>query len=248
MPSASRIPIDVVLPVHNEAASIEATLREYREVTQKETNADVRFVVSEDGSKDGSPELLKKLSAELPIHLITGPERKGYSRAVVDGFRATQSDIVGFIDSDGQCDPRDLAVLLKEIDSYDLVIGYRNPRKDHWIRILMSGAFGTVYRMLFPITLRDPSCPYLLIKRPSLLKILEGKVGVLKQGFWWEFNARAKAAGLKIKEVPVAHRVRAAGETQVYKPTKVPGIAYEHICGLFTLRAELKAIRDKTGR
>ena len=77
------------------------------------------------------------------------------------------------------------------------------------------------------------------------MKILKGNVGVLKQGFWWEFNARAKAAGLTIKEVPVAHRVRAAGETQVYKPSKVPGIAYHHICGLFTLRAELKAIRER---
>ena len=70
MAAASRIPIDIVLPVHNEAASIEATLREYRDVTQAETNAetnaDVRFVVSEDGSRDGSPELLKKLRWPSP--------------------------------------------------------------------------------------------------------------------------------------------------------------------------------------
>ena len=233
--------IDIVLPVHNEAESIEATLREYLQFAK--TN--VRFVISEDGSKDGSLELIRKLSLELPIKIVTGPLRKGYSRAVVDGFHSTESEIVGFIDSDGQCDPKDLSRLLAEIENYDLVIGYRNPRQDHWIRILMSGAFGAVYRLLFPISLRDPSCPYLLIKRASLERILRGKVGVLKQGFWWEFNARANALGLSIKEVPVAHRVRAAGETQVYKPSKVPGIAYGHICGLFTLRAELNEIKRK---
>ena len=93
--------------------------------------------------------------------------------------------------------------------------------------------------MFFGVTAKDPSCPYLLISRAGLEKILGGNVGILKQGFWWEFLARAVAARLRIVETPVRHRPRAAGETQVYRPTKVPRIAAEHLIGLVHLRREL---------
>ena len=105
----------------------------------------------------------------------------------------------------------------------------------------MSNSFKTVYSIFFSVPVRDPSCPYLLIKRPLLKKVLGGNVGVLKQGFWWEFVARVVAEKARIFEVPVSHRVRSAGETQVYKPTKVPRIAYEHLLGLVTLKSELKS-------
>ena len=231
--------IDIVSPVHNEGASIAATLREFYQIVTIEGGQCIRFVICEDGSTDDSVEVLRSLSATLPLHLITGSERKGYSRAVIDGFRATTSELVGFIDSDGQCDPHDFLRLLSNSEQGDLVIGWRNPRSDHWIRLLFSGAFKVVYRMLFSVPARDPSCPYLLIERRGLQKILTGKVGVLKQGFWWEFMARAAAAGLKIVEAPVKHRTRASGTTQVYRPTKVPRIAAEHLVGLFRLRREL---------
>ena len=237
------MPIDIVLPVHNEAASIGDTLREFFEVVEVQSHLPIRFVVCEDGSKDNTVEVLQKLSETLPIHLLSAPGRKGYSRAVIDGFRETTSELVGFIDSDGQCDPADFSRFVKEQESgeYDLVIGYRNPRKDHPIRLLMSNLFGLVYRMIFSCPLRDPSCPFLLIRQTALRKILAGNVGILKQGFWWEFCARCYAANLRIKEIPVSHRSRAGGETQIYTPSKVPGIAYQHLLGLLRLRQELSS-------
>jgi hypothetical protein len=84
----------------------------------------------------------------------------------------------------------------------------------------------------------------LLINRAGLGKILSGNVGILKQGFWWEFLARAVAANLCIVETPVRHRVRARGVTQVYRPTKVPRIAIEHLIGLYRLRQELDALHQ----
>jgi glycosyltransferase involved in cell wall biosynthesis len=234
--------IDIVLPVHNEGASIAATLREFYQTAAKD-GVKVRFVVCEDGSTDDTVPVLTALRNELPILLITGKERKGYSRAVIDGFRATTAPLIGFIDSDGQCDPADFKAFVKKMpEGFDFVLGYRNPRCDHWIRLVMSGAFKCAYRMLFPVTFRDPSCPYLLVKREYLQKALIGKVGTLKQGFWWEFVARMRVTGAKMTEIPVRHRIRAAGETQVYKPLKVPGIAWAHLLGLLALRRELKQL------
>jgi dolichol-phosphate mannosyltransferase len=233
-------PIDVVLPVHNEGASIAATLREFHAKVAGEAKIPIRFVICEDGSSDDTVLVLKALALELPIKLISDPVRKGYSRAVIDGLRATDSDWVACIDSDGQCDPMDLPRLVNERSGQDLVIGYRNPRSDTQMRKAMSGAFGFVYRRYFNVRLRDPSCPYILINRTGLNAILSGNVGILKQGFWWEFMARATALGLRMKELPVKHRVRSSGTTQVYRLGKIPRIAIEHLAGLSTLRRELR--------
>lgn len=235
--------IDIVLPVHNEAESIGPTLEEFYGVVCAGNKIDIRFIVCEDGSSDNTVEVLQKLSGSLPILLLSDTKRKGYSRAVIDGFKASESDLVGFIDSDGQCDPADFPAFIAEHEKepLDLVFGYRNPRQDHWVRIAMSKLFGLVYRSMFKIPMRDPSCPYLVVRQSALREILRGDLGILKQGFWWEFVARSVAAGLRIKEIPVAHRVRAAGETQVYRPAKVPRIAFEHLRGLAKLRRELHA-------
>jgi len=233
--------VDLVLPVHNEAGSIGGTLKEFYAFAQ-EAKIPVRFVVCEDGSTDNTVEILQELALELPILLITDSRRKGYSRAVVDGFRATTAPYIAFIDSDGQCAPEDFPTLIAKIADNDLVMGYRNPRADHWIRICMSRSFHAVYSLFFNVPVRDPSCPYLLIKKDALEKVLKGNPGILRQGFWWEFIARAVGAGLKIEEVPVSHRQRTSGETQVYRPSKVLQIGYEHILGLFKLRQEIRQI------
>src|SRR5688500_10081986 len=94
--------IDVVLPAHNEGASISATLRAFHRTVAVDSGIPIRFVVCEDGSSDDTVAVLKALAAELPLKLISDPVRKGYSRAVIDGLRATDSDWVACIDSDGQ--------------------------------------------------------------------------------------------------------------------------------------------------
>lgn len=236
--------IDIVLPVHNEAESIGSTLQEFHRVVSLENGINIRFIVCEDGSRDNTVEVLQELGQALPILLLTDKMRKGYSRAVIDGFKASTSELVGFIDSDGQCDPADFPAFVEQHkkEDYDLVFGYRNPRRDHRMRILMSNLFGFVYRSIFSIPLRDPSCPFLLVRQNALREILRGNLGILKQGFWWEFVARCVAAGLRIKEIPVTHRARSAGQTQVYLPTKVPRIAFEHLLGLLKLKRELNTL------
>ncbi len=236
-------PIDVVLPVHNEGASIAGVLREFHRVVAEEGRQPVRFVVSEDGSTDDTVAVLRSLSGSLPIELLSSTARKGYSRAVVDGMRATRSDLVAIVDSDGQCDPADLLRLRDRMGDADLVFGVRSPRRDPFARRAFSAAFGFVYRRLFPTPLRDPSCPYVLIRRAALERALRGKPGILPQGFWWEFVARAHAARLTIVEVPVAHRPRWSGGTVVYRPARLPRIAWDHLRGLLQLRRELRDAR-----
>jgi len=240
-PAKSPAMIDLVLPAHNEEGSIAATLTEFDEVARGKFGLDIRFVVCEDGSTDRTVAIIQELAAKLPILLLSAPQRKGYSGAVTDGLRATTAPYVAFIDSDGQCDPQDIKQFVEVKDRCDLVMGYRNPRADHWLRRVMSGCFHAGYSLFFTVPFRDPSCPYLLINRAALDRLLEGNLGIFKQGFWWEFTARAAAAGLRSIEVPVTHRVRTAGSTQVYKPATIARIAWEHFWGLFELKRELRS-------
>ncbi len=60
----------------------------------------------------------------------------------------------------------------------------------------------------------------------------------MKQGFWWEFVARVHRGGYSIVEIPVVHRLRAAGVTQVYKASKMPGIFFRHFTALFKIAAQ----------
>ncbi len=233
--------IDVVLPVHNEGGSIEKTLEEFHEVVAEKLGIPIRFIVCEDGSSDNTVEVLQKLAEKLPLLLISEPGRKGYSRAVIDGFKAATQPLICFVDSDGQYDPYDFEKLYSELHEADcdLVVGYRNPRQDSWVRILMSALFNQVYKLYFSVGLKDPSCPYLIIRRDALRRILTGNVGLLKQGFWWEFFARAKSNNLRMRQIPISHRTRVTGASQVYLPLKVPGIAFSHLRALSELHREL---------
>ena len=77
--------LSIVLPVYNEAGTIERVLRDlHAKIAAK--LADVEFIVAEDGSSDGTKEVLQRLAPELKLRLVTGRERKGYTRAVKDAL------------------------------------------------------------------------------------------------------------------------------------------------------------------
>jgi glycosyltransferase involved in cell wall biosynthesis len=220
------------MPVHNEGGAIERTLREwYAELSPA---VDLRFVIAEDGSRDNTKEVLRKLEHEFPMHLDLVEHRRGYAGAVVAGMRATNSPQVLVVDSDGQCDPKDFWRFWEKRENFDVIIGRRLNRRDPLARKLMSRCFGFLHRMLFHATVHDPSCPYLLIRRPVLDKLLPA-LGSLREGFWWEFVARASRAGVRFGELPVGHRDRAAGKTVVYRPSQIPDIAWRNGVGLLKI-------------
>jgi dolichol-phosphate mannosyltransferase len=224
--------LQIVVPVYNEAGNVEEVLRELHGAMR---GLSVEIIVCEDGSTDGTAEVLRRLRGELPLKLILSPERKGYSRAVIDGLGAVTSAHALCIDGDGQCDPRDFPKFWELRDRHDVVIGYRRRQADPLFRRVISGAFRIFWRVLFWNRVKDPSCPYLLI-RGEVIRTLSPRLGVLSQGFWWEFVARAGRAGFRIGEVPVGYRARKGGQTRIYHLGKLPGIALSHLAGLLKIR------------
>lgn len=229
--------VEILLPVHNEAESIEATVREiYGELSAK---LKVDFIICEDGSKDNTREILSRLAQELPMRLNLSEARKGYSRAVCEGMRMLESEYLLCLDSDGQCDPADFWAFWEARDQADVVLGWRTNRADTFTRRTFSRFFYLIYQAVLRTPVHDPSCPYVLIRK-AVASRLAGELGAMKQGFWWEFVARVHRRGFTIKELPVHHRLRSAGVTQVYHWTKMPGIFFRHVAAIFRIWSETR--------
>jgi dolichol-phosphate mannosyltransferase len=221
--------LDVLLPVHNEADSIEGTVREIQEVLAQHVS--FRFVICEDGSVDGTKAVLTELAETFPMKLVMSDERKGYSRAVVDGMKASDAPYLLCLDSDGQCDPKDFPRFWAERERADVVIGRRVNRQDTALRRAMSRSFYVLYQLLYRVPVKDPSCPFVLA-RHDVVAAIAPRMREMQQGFWWEFVARVHRGGCSIVELPVNHRLRSAGETQIYRLRKLPGIGFRHAVAL----------------
>src|SRR6202012_4829885 len=224
-----------LLPVHNEAESIEATIRELYEELSPRVN--VGFILCEDGSRDNTKEILRRLSREIPMRLNLSDERKGYSRAVREGMQMLEADWILCVDSDGQCDPKDFWKFWEKRNGGDVLLGWRVDRQDTLARKAMSRFFYLIYQSVFHTPVHDPSCPYVLCRR-NIAHRLADQLREMKQGFWWEFVARVHRAGYSIVEIPVKHRLRAAGVTQVYKASKMPGIFFRHVAAIFKIYSQ----------
>lgn len=224
--------LEILLPVHNEAESIESTIREIYLAVSK--HATVRFIICEDGSADDTKAVLTRLSAALPLRLCMSDERKGYSRAVKDGMGLLEADYLLCLDSDGQCDPMDFAKFWEARGRQDVAIGWRVNRADTMLRRTLSRTFYLVYQAFYHVPIHDPSCPFVLAKKSVIQAVLPA-LGEMKEGFWWEFVARVHRGGFSIREFPVNHRSRAAGQTQVYRLSRMPGIGLRHFMALFKI-------------
>ena len=133
------INLTLVLPAYNEELSIRQTLREI--VDKVPTNVNLTIFVSEDGSSDSTREIVNEesiRSSKCKIKLSETAGRLGYSKAVVRGISSCETEIIAFMDSDGQVDPENFFKLLKYLEAEKFVTGYRDPRNDSVMRIFIT--------------------------------------------------------------------------------------------------------------
>lgn len=229
--------VSLILPVYNEEKNIETVVRGFYKEIQGRVNLEI--VVAEDGSTDGTKEVLKKLSQEVPLVALMDSQRLGYTGGLKRGLEKATGDYVLFCDSDGQHYPSDFWKLYEAREGCDMVDGWRIDRADSRFRKIMSGVFQDFAKILFNVRgLSDITAPYRLVKRDLALRIA-GQVKYMRESFWMEFTIRAAACGAKIREVPVGHRLRLSGETVVYNRKKIPRIVYNQFRGMLKLRREL---------
>jgi len=237
--------ITFLFPVYNEAETIETVISEFHsEVGSKIPS---KILVVEDGSIDGTKEVLEELSEKIPMTLMMGNRRRGYSKAIIQGLKNVDTRYVFLTDSDGQHFAKDFWSLYEYRDKYDILSGWRVNRADSLHRKTMSKIFQIMVKLLFKMSsLHDITAPYRLM-RSDIAKSIANECNFMKESFWTELTIRAHEKGYTIKEIPISHRTRiGGGSTRVYLPTKIPKIVLAHLASLLKLWLELERLNSRT--
>ena len=199
--------VSVILPVFNEADNLEPLATDVVAALE-ETGRSYEVIFVDDGSTDQSLAVLKTLQRTHPSVVVIEFRRNfGQTAALAAGLRAADGEIVVTMDADRQNDPRDIAMLLKEIDQgMDLVCGWRHERKDGlWLRLLPSRVANWLISTTTDVKLHDYGCT-LKAMRKDVAKNLR------LYGEMHRFiPAIASWYGVRMSEVKVRHHARTAG-------------------------------------
>lgn len=216
-----QIEVAVVVPTLNEHDNIEALLDSI-------LNADTRLhaIVVDDGSKDGTGELVTELSRQEGsgrIHLIPRGRKLGYASAVQDGMRYALrhgAQLVLQMDADFSHDPKYLPSLLQKSSDCDLVIGSRyvpggGTRNWGIDRKILSGGANALARTLLRIPVRDCTGGFRCWKRELIERsgVLDFKI----EGYAFLFVTldRCSRLGARIGEVPIIFVDRQYGKSKM---------------------------------
>ena len=209
MPNAESL--TVALPAYNEEANIAAMIEEVvRNVAPLASDWEV--VVVDDGSRDETASAVRAIEARDPrVRLVRHDRNRGYGAAVWTGLTSARKDLVFFTDSDRQFDLAEIRGLLEKLPGADLVVGYRSPRRDPLPRKINGWAWSWLVNLLFGYTARDIDCAF-KVMRKAVVDTLRERVRSRGATFSTELLVRAKAAGFRIRELPIrGHRPRVAG-------------------------------------
>jgi len=202
--------ISVVVPLYNERENVNR-LNNALHYVLKSLNCSYEILYIDDGSKDGTREVLKKISQSNPcIRSILLRRNFGQSAAMAAGFKLSRGEIVVTMDGDLQNDPKDIPMLLEKInEGYDVVAGWRKDRKDKLIiRKVPSRIANRLICSVTHVRLHDTGCALKAFRREVVEDIrLYGELHRF-------LPALAKVEGARIAEVVVRHHPRQFGKSK----------------------------------
>ena len=213
MSIGKRVPeLSVVMPAFNEEAVLPGSLREA--VSSLDALCERwELIVVDDGSTDDTAAILAEAARrDSRIRVETHTSNRGYSAALTRGFRACRYDAVFYTDADGQFDLRELEKAYPLLAGADMVAGWRCGRRDPWPRQFASLGFNLLQALALGVRARDVDCAFKLFRRSFFERVPLSSEGFLIDA---ELYARARRAGLRVVQLPVTHRPRAAGRSTV---------------------------------
>jgi dolichol-phosphate mannosyltransferase len=209
----------VVIPTYNEATNLAWIVGRLRTAQPA-----IDVLVVDDGSPDGTGQVADDLAAADPaVSVVHRTVKAGLGAAYLHGFRvalAAGYDVIGEMDADGSHQPEQLDRLLAALVDADLVIGSR------WVpggsvvnwplqRELLSRGGNLYVRLLLGIAVRDATAGFRLFRRATLDKIDLDSVESTGYVFQTDMVARALAAGLTVREVPIEFVERVRGDSKM---------------------------------
>jgi glycosyltransferase involved in cell wall biosynthesis len=200
--------LSLVIPVFNERENLAPLVTEIAEVLRPLGNS-FEAIFVDDGSTDGSGELLRDLRAAFPeIRVLRFPENRGQTAAFAAGFRAARGSVVVTLDADLQNDPRDIPRLLHALGSAGAVAGVRRRRADGLVRRVSPRIANAVRNRVTGEDILDTGCSLKAFRRELLGRL------PLYRGMHRFLPTLVRIAGGRVAQVEVHHRPRVAGASK----------------------------------
>jgi glycosyltransferase involved in cell wall biosynthesis len=217
-----KLSLTVVIPCYNEVSTIEDVL----ELVEDVELAD-EIIIVDDGSTDGTREILKRIEAENRPHvrIIYHAQNQGKGAALVTGFKAATSEVLLIQDADFEYDPREYPLLLKPIEEgkSPVVYGSRflgGPRKamNFW-NMVANKILTLSTNILYNAILSDMETCYKVFRREV---VADMKIHARGFEFEPEFTAKVLKKRIRIYEVPISYNGREYDEGKKIKWTDAP--------------------------
>lgn len=206
----NRTALSIVIPVFEEEENLAALVHEL-EAALPLLPAPVEVIAVDDGSRDGSWELLQSLAATRPwLRGLQFLSNRGQTAAMAAGIAASRGELIAFMDADLQNDPLDLPRLVEPIAAgrADVVCGWRANRQDHVARTIPSRLANVIIRRSLHFNVHDVGCTLKVFKRRYIEDVvLFGEMHRFLPSY-------AHAQGARVEEVVVTHRRRNAGKSK----------------------------------
>jgi len=198
----------IIVPVFNESENLDRFIRVFLNYSkQSKTKSKVLFI--DDGSTDNSFEKIENVCHNSKyFDFLKFKYNCGLSTAIKAGIDYIDTPLTGYLDADLQTTPFDFDKLLKDIDNYSAVVGYRSNRKDSLSKKIQSKIANSFRRALVNDGIIDTGCP---------LKIIHSKIAKkipFFKGMHRFIPALIKLQGGTIKQVSVQHFKRIAGQSK----------------------------------
>jgi glycosyltransferase involved in cell wall biosynthesis len=198
--------LSVIIPVYNEVESIQTILKRVQD-----TKLVHEIVIVDDGSKDGTRDVLKDLDGKDGLRVILHEKNQGKGAAVRTGMSAAKGDVLLIQDADLEYDPRDYPELLKPIEEglADVVYGSRFLGRAHRVtmfwHMVANKSLTLLTNVLYDTILTDMETGYKVFRR----EVIEGMVIRANSfNFEPEFTAKILKRKYRIFEVPITFNPR----------------------------------------
>ncbi|MBN1355067.1 glycosyltransferase family 2 protein [bacterium] len=231
--------ISVIMPAYNEQDNIRTTVQSCFQVLD-EIPGDHEVVVTDDGSRDRTGEILAEMKQARPALAVeTNDPNRGYGAALARAIRRSAGDIVVSIDSDGQFDISELKNLLDRFTAnIDILTGYRISKRDTRVKVIADRIMNQMIRLMFGVRFRDTNCAFKLYRGEVIRRM-----NLEASGFQipTEIVLKGHAMGLNIGETPVQHFNRSGGSSTL-TPVRT---AVRMVAFLVYLRLKISLYRRK---
>lgn len=228
----------VIIPTYNEIDNIERMI-----TTLFDLYPEISLLIIEDGSPDGTADVVKKLQAKWPdqLHMIQRQGKLGLGTAYVTGFKWALERHYQFVfemDCDFSHDPGQIPDLLTAAQTNDLVIGSRyidGIRIINWpFRRLLLSYLASIYtRFVTGIPVFDTTGGFKCFNRKALMSLDLNHIISSGYIFQLELNYKVWTKGLNVKEVPIVFYERRDGQSKMGG-----GIIFEALFAVIRLRVK----------